>query len=79
MTSSNAITIAFGQRVRLLRQAKGWSQEDLAEYCGLDQTYISSVERGRRNISLKNIAVLSSALGVSFAELFEGLPLYDNS
>ena len=40
---------------------------------GLDRTYISGIERGVRNVSLKNLAKLAKALGVSLAELFEGV------
>lgn len=77
--TSTPLMIAFGQRIRTLRHAMGWSQEDLAERTGLDRTYISSVERGQRNISLNNIAALATALEVSFAELFEGLKPDDYS
>ena len=42
----------FGLRVRQLRRGEGLSQEELAYSCGLDRTYIGSVERGERNISL---------------------------
>jgi len=61
----------FGQRMRALRVAKGLSQEEFAANCGLDRTYISGVERGRRNISLKNIDVVAQSLGVKISELFE--------
>lgn len=67
----------FGQRVRALRQARGLSQEAFAHLCGLDRTYISSLERGHRNISLKAIAALAHALDLSLAELFEGISLHD--
>ena len=50
--------------VRLLRVAKGWSQEALALECGLDRTYVSAVERSRWNVSLSNIEALAKALGV---------------
>ena len=59
----------FGARVRLLRQQKGMSQEALALACDLDRSYIGSVERGERNISLVNIHRISRALGVSAKEL----------
>jgi transcriptional regulator with XRE-family HTH domain len=60
----------FGDRLRSLRLAKGLSQEALAHNCDLDRTYIGSVERGERNISLVNIHIIAAALGVSVAELF---------
>jgi transcriptional regulator with XRE-family HTH domain len=55
----------FGNRLRTTRQRKGISQERLAEVAGLHRTYVSSVERGKRNISLMNIERLATALGVA--------------
>lgn len=55
---------AFGDRVRALREAGGLSQMRLAEQAGLHVTYLSGVERGRRNVSLVNIHMLAWALQV---------------
>jgi transcriptional regulator with XRE-family HTH domain len=71
MSELTNIQKRFGQRMRALRVGKGLSQEEFAANCGLDRTYISGVERGRRNISLKNIEVVAQALGVRISELFE--------
>jgi len=62
--------LSFGHRVRDLRQARGLSQEQLAELAGLHRTYVSSLERGQRNVGLDNILALAIGLGVSPAELF---------
>jgi transcriptional regulator with XRE-family HTH domain len=59
----------FGKRLRQLREKVGVSQEKLAEMAHLHRTYVSSVERGKRNISLVNIERLAHALGVSLREL----------
>lgn len=64
---------AFGQRVRALRRTKHMSQENLADACGLHRTYIGAVERGERNISLLNIIAIARALGVTAAELLQGV------
>jgi transcriptional regulator with XRE-family HTH domain len=61
----------FGERIRSLRQNRGLSQERLAELAGVHRTYLSSLERGERNVSLDNIYAIADALGVSPAELFE--------
>ncbi len=61
----------FGDRIRALRQDRGLSQERLAEMAGVHRTYLSSLERGERNVSLDNIYAIAAALGVSPAELFE--------
>jgi transcriptional regulator with XRE-family HTH domain len=63
------VTERFGRRLREVRTRVGISQERLAELAGLHRTYVSSVERGGRNISLENIEALSNALGVTMAEL----------
>lgn len=62
---SQELRVLFATNLRTLRQARGVSQERLAEMAGLHRTYISSVERGARNISIDNIARLAKALGVS--------------
>jgi transcriptional regulator with XRE-family HTH domain len=62
----------FGHRVRELRLQKGLSQETFAELCHLDRTYISSLERGKRNVCFKNIVLITRALEVSLSELFVG-------
>jgi transcriptional regulator with XRE-family HTH domain len=59
----------LAENIRALRASKRFSQEDLAEHCGLHRTYIGSVERGERNISLENIERLSGALGVTAPQL----------
>lgn len=68
MKLSNVL-IRFGERLRELRRQQNVSQESLAHAAGLHRTYISSVERGERNISLENIDRLATALDVPLAEL----------
>ena len=71
MIKSNDILKKFGKRIIDLRIKKGLtSQMDLANKSGLDRTYIGGVERGERNISLKNLERLAKTLGVSLEELF---------
>lgn len=59
----------FGKCLREVREEAGISQEKLAELAGLHRTYVSSVERGKNNISLVNIEKLALALGVSMRDL----------
>lgn len=68
--SKESIKKSFGERVRVLRNERGMSQELLALACGLDRTYIGGVERGERNISLINIYKIALALDVPMKELF---------
>ena len=62
---------AFGRRVRALREERALSQERLAELADMHRTYLSSLERGQRNVGLDNILALARALGVSAARLFD--------
>jgi transcriptional regulator with XRE-family HTH domain len=64
---------AFGAAVRKRRQELGWSQEEFADRCGLHRTYIGGIERGERNVWLKNIIVLGVALKAHPAELVRSI------
>ncbi|MFN3175153.1 MAG: helix-turn-helix domain-containing protein [Phaeodactylibacter xiamenensis] len=61
----------LGARIRKLRKAKQLSQEALAFEADLDRTYVSSVERGERNIAVLNLAKLARALGVEVSTLLQ--------
>jgi transcriptional regulator with XRE-family HTH domain len=65
------VLLRFGDRVRDLRQAMSLSQEDFAAKCGLDRTYISGIERGKRNVALRNIEAIAKALDVPLSMLME--------
>jgi transcriptional regulator with XRE-family HTH domain len=60
----------FGRRIRSLRERKGLSQERLAELADLHRNYVGGIERGERNVGLRNIIRLAKALGVSPRLLF---------
>lgn len=62
---------AFGKRIKLLRNQIGISQEELADRAEIDRTYITSVECGRRNISIVNVEKLAKALNISLSQLFD--------
>lgn len=64
------ISEKFGKRVREIRLKKNMSQGDLAKILDVHPTYISGIERGVRNMALKNIERLATALGVSINDLF---------
>ncbi len=55
--------------LKRFRAKKEWSQEELADRCGLHRTYIGAIERGERNITLNTLFDISTALGISPAEL----------
>ena len=62
-----------GLAVRELRKARSLSQEEFAYRCGIDRTYLSGIERGRRNVSLRNIELIARKFGMSLSELMKGL------
>ncbi len=64
---------AFGDQVRSLRETAGLSQEALAERANIHRTYVSSVERGQRNLGLDNIVALARALRAPVGELFRSI------
>jgi len=59
----------LARRLRVLRAARGWSQEVLAQLSGLHRTYISSVERTQRNISIDNLEKLAAAFDLTIGDL----------
>ena len=63
----------FGLRVRALRGEHGWSQEELADEAELDRTYVGGIERGERNLALRNIHRLARTFGLTIAELMDGV------
>ena len=67
------ILIRFGERLRELRKSKGYSQEGFAYECGLDRAYVGGIERGERNLALRNIEILANALDMTISELTDGI------
>lgn len=67
------LLIELGKRVRELRVAKEWSQEEFAHVSGLHRTYIGQIERGEKNISFENLVRVSAVLGVTVSELLSVL------
>jgi transcriptional regulator with XRE-family HTH domain len=67
------IRVRFGRRLRQLRLERRLSQEELAFRAGLHRTYVSSAERGERNVALVNLERLAKALNVDIRELFRQL------
>lgn len=68
----NDILIQFGRRLRQLRKAAGYSQEGFALECELDRSYVGAIERGERNLSLRNLHLMAKKLNMTLSTL-----LYD--
>ncbi len=64
----------LGRRLRQRREARRWTQAELGDRCGLHRTFIGSVERGERNLSVLNLRLLARSLRVPLADLFGDEP-----
>ena len=60
-------------QTEVIRRALGLTQEEFAERCDLDRTYISGIERGKRNVALRNIETIAQALNITISELLRGV------
>ncbi|HIP41625.1 MAG TPA: XRE family transcriptional regulator [Campylobacterales bacterium] len=65
--------LILGNNIKIVRNEQKISQEKLAEISSLHRTYIGSVERGERNISLENMIIIAKALDVKLCRLLEGV------
>lgn len=65
------LLLKFGERIKVLRKNKNWSQEKLADETGFHRTYIGMIERGERNPSLININVFAEVFEISISELLK--------
>lgn len=61
----------LGGAVRAARERRGWTQAALAELAGLERTYLTDLEAGRRNPSVRTLEKISKALGIKLHVLFE--------
>lgn len=69
---SNPLTAILAANIRSYRQAHDLSQEEFADMCGLHRTYVGSIERGERNVTLSTLEVFASVIGVSVPQLLTG-------
>lgn len=73
MLKHDSVLAALGKNIRQAREAKQITQEKLAEFASLDPTYISGIERGQRNPGIRNVVKIAKALGLTTANLCEGV------
>ena len=67
------LLIRLGDRIRKLRKKHGWTQVEFAEKVGIDRSFFADVERGKRNVSILNLELISKGLKVSLSKLFSRL------
>ncbi|WP_447858833.1 helix-turn-helix domain-containing protein [Enterobacter ludwigii] len=70
MKKTGSIKKILGDRIRALRREMGLSQEDFADKCGIDRSYMSGIERGVRNPTLEILWAISGGLGLELSHLF---------
>ena len=63
----------LGQRIRDLRLKRGFSQESIADHCGIHRTYQGGIERGERNLTIQTIHTVAKGLEMSMSELLAGI------
>jgi len=68
--SREALVRGFGETVRRLRLERGYSQERFADLCGLYRTYIGTIERGEKVVTIVTADKLAAALGLTLTGLF---------
>jgi transcriptional regulator with XRE-family HTH domain len=71
------IRVRLGQNIRRLREEKGWSQEEYADRAGIHRTYVSDIERGRRNPTIMVVEKLAAPFGVASGQLLDQSLLSD--
>lgn len=77
MGPKSKLCIAFGKRIRELREKKDYSQEAFADRANLHRTYLGGVERGERNPTLTMLGKIATALNISLTTLLEGVSAKD--
>ena len=65
------ITTRLGKNIRRLREEKGWSQEDYADRAGIHRSYVSDIERGRRNPTITVVEKLAKPFGIGAGRLLD--------
>lgn len=74
MKKRGPLNLRLGKNLRAIRLNRGFTQERWAERLGYDRTYVASLERGERNISLDSLTTLADQLGVEPLSLLEEVP-----
>jgi transcriptional regulator with XRE-family HTH domain len=69
----SSIAVRFGERIRKLRERRGWSQVEMAHLFGIDRSHISDLEHGKKSVCLPMLEVLSKGFGISVAKLMRGV------
>lgn len=70
---ADKLLLRLGHRIRTLRLQRGWTQAEWAERVGLDRSFLADVERGKRNISIRNLYLIARGFKKTLAQLLSGI------
>ena len=70
---ADRLLLRLGHRIRTLRKRHGWTQVEMAEKLGLDRSFLADVERGKRNISVRNLYIVARGFKKSLSQLLSGV------
>ena len=70
---SSDICVRLGRRLRRLRKQRKWTQVYMAEHVGMDRSFISDLENGKKEICLRNLELLATTFGITPSKLLSGL------
>ncbi len=73
MAKKDRALVKLGGNLRKAREARGWSQEELAFKCGVHRTYVGGVERAEYNVTVLTLLRLTKALGISLQDAIRGI------
>lgn len=72
-SEKHSLLVALGKRIRALREAKGWTQTDMAVTLDLNRGHISDMEQGKREPGLITLQILARGFGITMSRLLKGL------
>ena len=70
---ADRLLLRLGHRIRTLRKRHGWTQVEMAEKLGLDRSFLADVERGKRNISIRNLYIVARGFKKTLSQLLSGV------
>lgn len=70
---ADKLLLRLGHRIRVLRIKRGWTQVEMAEKIGLDRSFLADVERGKRNVSIRNLYFIAKGFRKSLSQLLSGV------
>jgi transcriptional regulator with XRE-family HTH domain len=72
-SESSDICVRFGKRIRALSKQRGWTQVYMAEHVGMDRSFISDLENGRKEVCMRNLDLLATAFDTTISKLMSRL------